>query len=1538
MIDNNLLTEEVLEAVKIIADGTIKNKGYDKTELCQITKVIDKKSGKYEVLSDQLTYEVWSIGEVEYFVNDQVYVLIPQNSIENKKFILGNKLGVENLMQGEIAYDSLFSLLNFHNEKEEKISINEKGKEAERQRSEIVIWEQNDLTIKGYPFVGIKIEIQSLLEELQAVKGNYGIKISLGYREVQGQEEIRELLFDSSEFIGNSYSFSNFTPQKKVFNISQEKTIKKIKIEFYQSNNFYNTKNEYIIKQINDNLKIKNLSLDFGINMELVESNFLFLTCENEDYYKAPKGIANNKKIKLAWLHRDEEDNVNRIEFQNANEMEEDIYKYYSSTILKWYRYTPDNNNDEGAGKFWSLISDYFFDLATSSYYKIEQQYDTSQKIIKNNIFEIEGNENINFEKAIQGYKLGNDLYQSDKQTLVKLPLESFLLIPNLNYTEEKIKVVLYHYNENGVIDNVKESNIIEFYNEEQDLVKKTSDILTAYNLQCEDNSGGNYFLYDLSNNILNASESSKTRRLVSYFNKNNNNIKVQNAQEIRWYIPRANSMLVFDPFYSYGYYKSQQAGMSNQEINSIFGVINSKTNLVDKYYKIIDGNQVEEVKFTNNLKINAKESNAYILCLQDESKSQFFLEYKISNLLSFFNSNNLITSVIKIDDIEYKAEIDFNFGTKGTSGTKTTLILSCIGNNYIFYEDQKKSDNNFIIIEANLYDENNNKITEISQASFEFEWYEPSLDSSWIKILSGKPDKINQKGLTLSQKGQKNQVVITLDKDSKMSLEQFLNSFNIVQCTVKGIEKFNLVSQYPIIKCNQAAVLEGWQSFQGITKIIADSSGEFSYSQNAYNIIKDNNVIDKNIFWRINHETKKYAPIKKEERKMANDWYYRDELNNNYYLLNNVTEDFLNENNNIQFYQDKIDFNFPSISHSPLYKTINFNNKNYAPNLSHGYLIKFFDSDLPVILIQNQYEEKDFKKYYNSEERIIEFVKEVLPQDEIQWNLEIKDFYYENTPLFGIQGYKEKKEIVISSDLNIYSEDIDYSQAVWSCPILILKNPYFSQVINEWDGKTLGIDEENGTLLSKMLSAGSKNEENKFSGVILGDWLGTNTEKIITKNTGLYGFHEGIMSFCFRDDGTANIGKKGIGQLQFNGNSGVIQSGLYELSLGKQGACLDFVNGKIMLMNDKIGNVIFDSSQGTEVQTEILNESLELKGIVASLDGINPLKDIYLVKEKENYYQIKYIQIDDEYTANFEYIYDSNNNRVKGQPIYISGFPITAGENFKVAWDGTLYANNGNFTGTIHAVGGSISGNMQVDGILSGAVIDSGKFNANFSLNGKLQKTYSLVTSLPSEPYNTLHSLNKNFYKFYKIEEKEYKQLINEQDKENSFNKQNLYELILDYIPGIEEDTEGYFPIEFNMLSEDIEIKKMAQIGILRAKTIENSNVSNVLGIKTKFFEDHLDQNLSIGFDSGSALRCHARSYSGLSVGDLGFNSPLAQIAVQKVNEKIEFIAKGIDLALFTYTDGETINLKDLKNRIEALEKRENNNPSAPVVPPIIE
>lgn len=114
--------------------------------------------------------------------------------------------------------------------------------------------------------------------------------------------------------------------------------------------------------------------------------------------------------------------------------------------------------------------------------------------------------------------------------------------------------------------------------------------------------------------------------------------------------------------------------------------------------------------------------------------------------------------------------------------------------------------------------------------------------------------------------------------------------------------------------------------------------------------------------------------------------------------------------------------------------------------------------------------------------------------------------------------------------------------------PILVLQNKYPSRIINKWDGKTLTIDNDKGLILSTAIAAGRKNSDNTFSGVMLGDWSNTSSTPDLTGQTGIYGFHNGEMSYAFKEDGTAFIGTSSNGgRIEFNGNSGLIKSANYD-------------------------------------------------------------------------------------------------------------------------------------------------------------------------------------------------------------------------------------------------------------------------------------------------------------------------------------------------------------------------------------------------------
>ena len=187
-----------------------------------------------------------------------------------------------------------------------------------------------------------------------------------------------------------------------------------------------------------------------------------------------------------------------------------------------------------------------------------------------------------------------------------------------------------------------------------------------------------------------------------------------------------------------------------------------------------------------------------------------------------------------------------------------------------------------------------------------------------------------------------------------------------------------------------------------------------------------------------------------------------------------------------------------------------------------------------------------------------------------------------------------------------------------WSQPILIMQSKYDFALLNSWD-ESLTIDEKNGTILSTMLGAGKK-VNNVFSGVLIGDLIAGTDLQTAPRNTGVYGFSGGQMSFGFKDDGTAFIGKNNRGQILFDGNQGIIRS-------------------PSMKFDDK-GNL--NLSESTGLLLDMDDAHIVIKGQTAN-DGEQSYFDVY--REDKN---LIHISDDGYYLQSAEYTKDGSGKGFK--------------------------------------------------------------------------------------------------------------------------------------------------------------------------------------------------------------------------------------------------------------------------------------------------
>ncbi len=106
------IQENLVSAIEILFQAFIKKTPLDVTTEVEIVKIVDASTGTYRVRYDEACLTAYSIGNAIYNLHDYVYMLIPGNNIENRKFIIGKTSGESGVITNDIEltqaeYDAL---------------------------------------------------------------------------------------------------------------------------------------------------------------------------------------------------------------------------------------------------------------------------------------------------------------------------------------------------------------------------------------------------------------------------------------------------------------------------------------------------------------------------------------------------------------------------------------------------------------------------------------------------------------------------------------------------------------------------------------------------------------------------------------------------------------------------------------------------------------------------------------------------------------------------------------------------------------------------------------------------------------------------------------------------------------------------------------------------------------------------------------------------------------------------------------------------------------------------------------------------------------------------------------------------------------------------------------------------------------------------------------------------------------------------------------------------------------------------------------
>lgn len=303
----------------------------------------------------------------------------------------------------------------------------------------------------------------------------------------------------------------------------------------------------------------------------------------------------------------------------------------------------------------------------------------------------------------------------------------------------------------------------------------------------------------------------------------------------------------------------------------------------------------------------------------------------------------------------------------------------------------------------------------------------------------------------------------------------------------------------------------------------------------------------------------------------------------------------------------------------------------------SSGELLDYFQAPYELYLKSGLAASNVFWKinYYNtSEENIGPKIEEPREYTDNKYRLTPPSVYIDETCQF----------VCVFAQVN--------SATIWSQPLLIMKNRYPIGMVNKWDG-SLVIDEGKNTIMSATMVAGSKNDDNTFNGVILGDVkVSDGNSESNFSGTGLYGYKDGQQVYAFRDDGKAFIGADGEGRIELDGTGSTIQFAGFNEGEGMQINLKDsYIESK------KSGNTIFKLSSA--------------KG------------DSYLQINNDNGDNLLYIANESYYLKSANYDITKNYKETEGTYIDLV--------------NGTLYTTDGYFRGNIEALSGYFNGDISI-------------------------------------------------------------------------------------------------------------------------------------------------------------------------------------------------------------------------------------------------
>ena len=254
--------------------------------------------------------------------------------------------------------------------------------------------------------------------------------------------------------------------------------------------------------------------------------------------------------------------------------------------------------------------------------------------------------------------------------------------------------------------------------------------------------------------------------------------------------------------------------------------------------------------------------------------------------------------------------------------------------------------------------------------------------------------------------------------------------------------------------------------------------------------------------------------------------------------------------------------------------------------------------------------------EYLTKQETILKLIEDATEEEKQQLNQQLENLkieYYGEPNGLIYKAIKTYNDMLSSSVKNL----IGYVYF----PIDVYKSYLDNAVVNNWDGHMLDMgtdDGGNSYLMANMIGAGSKDEEDKFHGVLMGSIVSTHADN--SKNnkvqTGIMAYGKGQRTFFLNaEDGTAMFGTGESSCIKIEpGADAKIKGAGMEISFSASNPYINFNNGIFSV--DAQGHLI---AQDADISGHITaggwseeSDDAEFHPPIGAVLNIGPNKDEY--------------------------------------------------------------------------------------------------------------------------------------------------------------------------------------------------------------------------------------------------------------------------------------------------------------------------------------